>query len=67
MADDDDNDDTVNNDSITESIFKHLSDDEKLTDDDRKSISEGLASKTGGKLPDPIKPKNDHWSEKPLW
>jgi len=57
----------MDNEKITESIFKHLSDDENLTDDDRKSISEGLVGKTGGKLPPAIKPKSDHWTEKNLW
>jgi hypothetical protein len=54
-------------DSITENIFKHLSEDEKLTDDDRRAISEGLATKTGGKIPEPIKPKSGHWSDRKLW
>lgn len=59
--------DPVTNDSIAESIFKHLSEDESLTDDDRKAISEGVATKSGGKLPDPIKPSSTHWSDKKLW
>jgi hypothetical protein len=58
---------TVTNDSIAESIFKHLSEDESLTDDDRKAISEGVITKAGGKLPEPVRPKSTHWSDRKLW
>jgi hypothetical protein len=57
----------VTNDSIAESIFKHLSEDDSLTDDDRKAISEGVITKAGGKLPEPIRPKSTHWSDRKLW
>jgi len=57
----------VTNESIAESIFKHLSEDDSLTDDDRKAISEGVITKAGGKLPEPVRPKSTHWSDRKMW
>lgn len=55
------------NEQITDRLVDALKGDESLTDDDRKSIAEGLAQKTGGKVPDPVKPHADHWTSKKLW
>jgi hypothetical protein len=58
---------TVNSDGITDNIFNALTGDEKLTDDDRKAISEKLLEKTGGSPPPAVKPQTSHWSERKLW
>lgn len=55
------------NEQITDSLFSALTADESLTEDDRRSIAEGLTQKTGGTVPEPVKPKTDHWSERKLW
>jgi hypothetical protein len=55
------------NDQITDKLFEALQGDESLTDDDRRSIAEGLATKAGGKVPVTVKPTTDHWTERKLW
>lgn len=55
------------NDEITDRIFDALASDESLTDDDRRSITEGVIKKAGGKVPETVKPDADHWSTRKLW
>lgn len=63
----DENNETVDNDGIAEALHKALGDDENLSDDDRRSISEKLLEKHGGKVPEVVKPGHDHWTDKKLW
>lgn len=61
-------DDTaVDNDGIADALHKALSEDEKLSDDDRRTIAEKLAEKHGGKAPAVVKPGQDHWTTRKLW
>lgn len=55
------------NDEITDRIFDALAGDENLTDDDRRSIAEGVITKAGGEVPKTVKPEADHWSVRKLW
>lgn len=56
---------TVTTDQIADSILGHLSSDENLSDDDRRSIVSALAEKTGAKPP--VAPESEHWSSRKLW
>lgn len=58
---------TVDNDGIADAIHKALGDDENLSDDDRRGISEKLLEKHGGTVPPVVKPNSTHWTDKKLW
>lgn len=55
------------NEEISDKLLDALKGDESLTDDDRRSIAEGLTTKTGGTIPEPVKPASDHWTGRKLW
>jgi len=63
----DKDDETVDNDGIADALHKALSEDEKLSDDDRRTVAEKLLEKHGGEVPLIVKPENSHWTEKKLW